>query len=252
MKSWTAACFALAISLPAVAKEPTPTVFTTYANAEVVIEPDGRISDIKFVGPKLGSALESSLSAKIRAPDLFQAGLLNGTPARTHSMLTLQLRAESDLKNKQTLFSLHDVSVSTMLFSSGRNYPIYPENMLRNGREAKVVVEVSYDAHGVVTDAHVDAAQPKMHIDFERSALRYARKAKFFVEEVGGVAQGGSAFVPVFYKIIDKSALAQYTFKLPSGGSLNMQPGEPTPDVTSTKMQASLSKPFVPQALTDG
>ena len=67
------------------------------------------------------------------------------------------------------------------------------------------------------------------------------------------ICAGGSAFVPVTYKIVSDSELsALYTFKLPSGGSLNMQPGEQTPDVTSTKMQASLSRPFVPQALTDG
>ena len=253
MKSWIATCFALAISISALAKEPIPTVFTTYANAEVVIEADGQVSDIKFVGPKLGSALESSLSAKIRAPDLFQVGLLNGKPARTHSMVQLQLRAESDLKNKQTLFSLNDISVSTMFFTSGRDYPIYPERMIQNQREAKVLVQVSYDAKGTVTDAQVDATQPRVHLDFERSALRYVRRLKFFVEEVGGVAQGGSATVPVFYKIISNDQLAAlYTFKLPSGVSIDMQPGEPKPDVTSTKTQASLSKPFVPQALTDG
>ena len=253
MKSWIAVGFALAISMSAVAKESMPTVFTTYTHAEVVIEADGQVSDIKFVGQKLGNALESSLSAKIRAPDLFQAGLLNRKPARTHSMMRLQLRAESDLKDKQTLFSLHDISVSTMFFTSGRNYPVYPESMLRNQREAEVIVQVSYDAEGTVTDARVNPTQPRLHLDFERSALRYARRLKFFVEEVGGVAQGGSATVPVFYKIISNDQLAAlYTFKLPSGVSIDMQPGEPKPDVTSTKTQASLSKPFVPQALTDG
>ena len=252
MKSWIAACFALAISLSAAAKEPIPTVFTTYANAEIVIESDGRVSDIKFVGPKLGSTLESELSAKIRAPDLFQAGLLNGKPARTQTMLMLQLRAESDLKNKQTLFSLHDISVSTITLNA-RNYPIYPERMLQNQREANLLLKVNYDVNGVVTDARIDADQPKVHIDFVHSALRFARKMQFFVENVGGVAQGGEAFVPVFYKMAGSSEnAANYTFRLPSGERLNMRPGEPKPEVTSTKMQASLSKPFVPQALTDG
>ena len=238
--------------MSAVAKEPVPTVFTTYANTEIVIESDGRVSDIKFIGPKLGSALESSLAAKIRAPDLFQVGLLNGKPARTHTMLQLQLRAESDLENKQTMFSLHNISVSTMPVANAQNYLIYPESMLRNQREAKLVVQVTYDANGAVTDAQLDLAQPKVHAAFSRSALRYARKMKFFVEKVGGVAQGSIAFIPVIYKIAGQNELlANYTFRLPSGGRLDMQPGEPVSNVISTKMQVSLSKPFVPQALTD-
>ncbi len=253
MNSWTAACLALVISTSAVAKEPMPTVFNTYANAEIVIEPDGWVSDIKFVGSKLGATLESSLSAKIREPGLFQTGLINGKPAQTHSMLQLQLRAESDLKNKQALFSLYNIAVSTMYLPDSQNYVIYPERMLQKGREAKVLVHVSYDTNGAVTDAHVDETQSKVHADFARSALRYTRNLKFFVETVGGVKQGGSAFVPVYYVIAEnKEALASYVFKLPSGERLEMQPGEPTPDVTATKMQASLTKPFMPQALTDG
>ncbi len=253
MTKWIAVCFALAISLSAVAKAPAPTVFNTYAFAEIVIESNGKVSDIKFVGPKLGATLEQVLIAKIRAPNLLQVGLLNDKPARTHSMLLMKLRAESDLKNKQTLFSLHDVSVSTMPVPNRRNHPIYPENLMRWGHEAKVIVQVSYDANGAVTDAHVDTAQPKVHADFARSALRYARSMKFFVEKVGGVAQGGSVVIPVFYKMVGENESPPfYTFKLPSGERLNMYPGEPAPEVTSTKMQASLSKPFVPQALTDG
>lgn len=253
MTKWIALCFALAISLSAVAKEPTPTVFNTYAYAEVVIEPDARVSDIKFVGTKLGSALESILVAKIRAPNLLQAGLLNGKPARTNSMLLLQLRAESDLKNKQTLFTLHNISVSTMPLPNSRNRMIYPETMLRWQREAKIVVQVNYDAKGAVTDAHVDTTQPKVHIDFERSALRYARNLKFFVEKVGEVRQGGSVFIPVVYKMLGPNeSPAFYSFKLPTGESLDMYPGEPAAEVIPTKMQASLIKPFVPQALTGG
>jgi|GEM_PF-3521285 len=253
MKSWIAAGFALAISLSAVAKEPIPTVFTTYANAKIVIESDGRVSDIKFVGPKLGATFESSLSAKIREPGLFQTGLLNGKPAQTHSMLQLQLRAESDVKNKQTVFSLYNIVVSTRYLPDSHNYVIYPKRMLQRGREAQVLVHISYDANGAVIDAHVDETQSKVHADFARSALRYTRNLKFFVETVGGVKQGGSAFVPVSYKIVgNDDVLANYEFRLPSGERLQMQPGEPVPDVTSTKMQASLTKPFVPQALTDG
>ncbi len=253
MNTLTAACFALLINMSAVAKEPVPKVFNTYANAEIVIESDGRVSDITFVGPKLGATLESSLSAKIREPGLFHTGMLNGKPAQTHSMLLLQLRAESDLKNKQALFSLHNISVSTRYLPDSKNYVIYPRRMLQRGREAEVLVHIRYDANGVVIDAHVDESQSKVHADFALSALRYTRNLKFFVETVGGVKQGGSASVPVFYKIVgNNDSLANYVFRLPSGERLEMQPGEPAPDVTATKMQASLTKPFVPQALTDG
>ena len=125
--------------------------------------------------------------------------------------------------------------------------------MLQNQREANLLLKVSYDVNGVVTDARIDADQPKVHIDFVHSALRFARKMQFFVENVGGVAQGGEVFVPVSYKMAGSSEnAANYTFRLPSGERLNMRPGEPKPEVTSTKTQASLSKPFVPQALTDG
>ena len=254
MNKWIAACFAFAISLSAVAKAPIPTVFNTYAYAEVVIEPDARVSDIKFVGAKLGSGLESILVAKIRAPNLLQAGLLNGKPARTNSMLLLQLRAESDLQNKQTLFTLHNISVSTMPVPDSRNRVIYPENMLRQQRDAKVVLQVSYDAKGTVTDAHVDATEPKVPADFARSALRYARNLKFFVEKVGDVRQGGSVSIPVVYKMLGKNESPEtYSFKLPTGESLDMYPGEPAAEVIpTTKMQASLTEPFVPQALTGG
>ena len=252
MKKWIAVALALAISMTVFAKQPIRTVFNTFANAEIVIESDGRVSDVKFVGPKLGSALESLLAAKIKAPSLFQVGRLNGKPARTHSLVTLQLRAESDLKNKQTLFSLHNISVSTMMLPNNRNRLAYPENMLRNLREADVLVKVSYDANGEVTSAHVDESRAKVHLDFERSALRFARKLKFFVERVGGLPQGGSAFIPVNYKIAGISYMENYTFTLPSGARLNMQPGEPESDVVSTEMNASLTKPFVPQALTGG
>ena len=251
MNKWIAVCFALMFSQSGMAKAPIPTVFNTYAYAEIVIESDARVSQIKFVGPKLGSTLESLLVQKIQTPNFLQVGLLNGKPARTHSLLILQLRAESDLKNKQTLFSLHNVSVSTMALPSPRNNPIYPESMLRWQREAKVVVLVTYDANGTVTAADVDESQPKVHADFARSALRYARNVKFFVEKVGGVAQGGSAYVPVFYKIVGDSS-ANYTFRLPSGSRLDMRAGEPELEVSALKMQASLTRPFVPQALTGG
>ncbi len=248
-----ALCFALSMSLASLAKAPEPTVFTTYAKAEIVIEADGQVSMVKFVGPKLGNALETSLSRKIKAPNLFQAGLLNGKPARTHSLVMLQLRAQSDVAQNQTVFSLHNVFVNTMALPDQRNRIIYPENMLRNHWEAQLTVAVSYDAKGDVTDAQVDETQAKVHAEFRRSALRYARNMKFFVEEVGGVAQGGQVFVPLVYKIAgENDAFGPYTLKLPAGGHLDMQPGEPAPDLMSSKMNAALTQPFVPQSLMDG
>jgi TonB family protein len=249
--SIAALIFGLLTSSALLAKAPTPKVFTTYASAEITLEADGSVTEVKFVGPRLGEKLEAALSAKIRAPNLFLAGQVNGKPARTHSLVQLQLRAESDLKNKQTLFSLHNVSISTMALPSNSNFLKYPLSMMQANREARLSVRVTYDAKGFVTDAQIDQTQPKVHIEFRQSALRFARNMKFFVEEVNGIAHGGGAIIPVVYALQDDSS-ARYTFKLPSGERLEMQAGEPAPEVRSEKTQASLTKPFVPQALSDG
>jgi TonB family protein len=247
-----ALCFALSLSLTIGAAAPIPSVFTSYANAEIVIEANGEVSAIQFVGPKLGDGLEASLSSKIKAPNLFQAGQLNGKPARTRSLITLQLRAQSDVAKKQTVFSLYNVMVSTMAMPNPKNRLNYPESMLRTRREAKLTVAVTYNARGDVTDAQIDPA-PNVHEQFRKSALRYASNMKFFVEEVGGIKQGGQARIPIVYKIAGRDdATGPYTLRLPAGGHLDMQPGEPAPELISVKMNAALTKPFVPQSLLDG
>lgn len=68
--------------------------------------------------------------------------------------------------------------------------PRYPSSAQRRGIEAVVTVSLDIDANGEVQDARVIATQaPRYGKDFEKSALRAAKRTQYFPQTVNGIAQ---------------------------------------------------------------
>lgn len=235
--------FGLFFSVCAVAERPT--VFTTWVQAQIDIEADGQVSRVDFLKQDLGDKLTESLRKTLQQPSLFTPGKVDGQLARTQVGVSIQLRAETLLKQKQTLFSIANISLMPLYSSGIKVGPEYPMERFKANKEGSVFLGVSYDTKGKVHEVTVLRSEGGK--SFERAATRWASNMRFVPESVGGVGVAGSVRVPVYFKI--GTGEASYFFKMPGGQKLMMRPGDAPPALEDANTQASLSKPFKPQPL---
>jgi protein TonB len=80
-----------------------------------------------------------------------------------------------------------------------RFQPVYPPAALRAGITGTVIVQVTYDANGTVTDASV--YKSSRNRDLDRSAVTAVRKWKINPNIKNGQATGGTALITVDFTL---------------------------------------------------
>ena len=79
------------------------------------------------------------------------------------------------------------------------NPPRYPPAALRSGITGTVILIISVDAQGNVTDVEVERSSRNR--DLDRAAIQAARKWRFNPAQVDGVNSAGRVRVPVDFNL---------------------------------------------------
>ncbi|HIY72118.1 MAG TPA: energy transducer TonB, partial [Candidatus Luteimonas excrementigallinarum] len=91
------------------------------------------------------------------------------------------------------------IEASVDVSSRAMNPPRYPPAALRSGITGTVILIISVDAQGNVTDVEVERSSRNR--DLDRAAIQAARKWRFNPAQVDGVASAGRVRVPVDFNL---------------------------------------------------
>lgn len=92
-----------------------------------------------------------------------------------------------------------DISAAVDISSKNMNPPKYPPSAYRAGIQGEVVLIVSVDASGNVTDVSVEKSSRNR--DLDRAAMEAARKWRFNPAVVNGQKAAGRVRVPVNFTL---------------------------------------------------
>jgi len=204
--------------------ERLPQRLITSISAEVTVGADGQLQSIGELSAALDPHMRDLVLAEMRAVQ-FSPGRLDGRPVsvRTNLSLTLGLRDAAERGN----FVLELVDVGTGATMTSRRPPKYPDAMLQQGREAKLMIHLRYDADGRVVDVEIISADlPERHV--KRELMRAAHSWRFDPEKVDGVGLAGEAFVPVSFTL-DRPT-PKFIVRTKSGTRLEFEAEKPRED----------------------
>ncbi|MGO1891624.1 MAG: energy transducer TonB, partial [Luteimonas sp.] len=91
------------------------------------------------------------------------------------------------------------IEASVDVSSRAMNPPRYPPSALRSGITGTVILIVSVDANGNVTDVEVERSSRNR--DLDRAAIQAARKWSFNPAVVDGVSSAGLVRIPVDFTL---------------------------------------------------
>lgn len=92
-----------------------------------------------------------------------------------------------------------DVSASIDISYKNRNPPQYPIQAMRQGHQGEVILNITINAQGEVTDVTIEKSSGYRELD--RAAEQAARKWKFNPGVHNGKAAGGVVRVPVNFSL---------------------------------------------------
>lgn len=132
----------------------------------------------------------------------FVPGRLNGQPAPTETILTLDI-ALVPVAGDKFVVRIDDARTGGALAIKGiRKPPKYPPSAIQHHVQGMVVLKVDYDADGRVVSAKPHENAPKVAPELVRSAEHAVKEWTFTPEVVGGHAVAGSAIVPTCFEIV--------------------------------------------------
>jgi TonB family protein len=189
----------LAISaLPATAKtslEQPPKAIMFRVDYHLVLAADGSIEILKSQKEGIRSVLVDNLEKQIRSWK-FTPGSINGQVQRTETNLSLNVEARPE-NGSDYQIRIHDAHTGVWLTPAKLVPPKYPSEQLRNGAEAVLTLQVSYDADGKVTNVVRPGAKIKGMAPFELASIEAIKQWRFEPEKIGGLGVPGDALVPV-------------------------------------------------------
>lgn len=164
--------------------------------ADVVVSPEGEITE--FSVDERFKAMEQTLHV-IAAKWRFQPVLQAGQPAAVHT--TLWLRLHLDRNPAGATARLEYVSNGSN--AQRMMQPRFPSDALREGSSGIVLLEVSHDAEGRVTNVRVDSSLASRQRDrkaFEVAAMQAAGAWVLKPQRINGVGMPGRVKVPVWFQ----------------------------------------------------
>lgn len=177
--------------------ERLPQRLVTSISAEVTVGADGKLLSIGELSPKLDPQMRDLMLAEMRAVE-FSPGKLDGQPVAVQTNLSLTLGLRDGAEPGDFVLELVDVATGPSMTS--RRPPKYPDALLQQGREAKVMTHLRYDTEGRVIDAAIIAADlPERFV--KNVVLRAAHTWRFEPEVADGKRLAGEAFVPVTFTL---------------------------------------------------
>ena len=202
--------------------ERLPQRLVTSISAEVTVGPDGQLQSIGELSVKLDPEMRELVLAEMRAVE-FSPGRLGGQPVAVQTILSLTLGLRDGAEPGEFVLELVDVGTGPSM--SSRRPPKYPNAMLQQGREAKVMTHLRFDAEGRVIDAEIiSASLPEHHV--KDAVLRAAHSWRFEPERADGNGIPGEAFVPVYFTL-DRPA-PTFKVRLKSGTRLEFAAEQPS------------------------
>lgn len=173
--------------------------------ADVVVSAQGEVTEFS-VEPRF-KALEDLLRGVVLRWR-FQPATLDGKPVDMGTTLMLRLSVQGGGEGDRERVSVEYLGNGSGIDSSAQ--PRYPAAAVRSGASAIVLLEVTHDAAGRVTDVQVSqsqSSQARLRQDFEMASREAARRWVFTPERINGVAVGGKALVPVKYQMSSGDAV---------------------------------------------
>ncbi|RYD15102.1 MAG: hypothetical protein EOP90_09140 [Lysobacteraceae bacterium] len=171
----------------------------------VALDASGAVTQLESIDtldPAVAAPLERAISGWS-----FEPGRIDGVAAPTETTLTLDLRfvpADGD----RYAIRIDDARTGGRVDaeSSRRHFPRFPNQALKRGLFAMIVVKVDYDASGTVV-----AVEPQSELglnassSLEKATVAAVRQWAIQPERVGGRAVASSLMLPVCYSVVAAS-----------------------------------------------
>ena len=173
--------------------------------AHVVVSPEGLISE--FSVEERFQGMEDKLH-DITAKWRFKPVLQDGQPARVET--TLWLRLHLDRSPEGATARLEYLGNSS--YTQRMMPPRFPSDSLRDGSSGIVMLEVSHDADGRVTNLRVAASESSRQRDrkaFEVAAMQAAGAWVLKPQRINGVGVPASVRVPVVFNNFGRDPLPE-------------------------------------------
>lgn len=192
-----ATCLTMAAPAEASKVERLPQRLVTSISADVTVGADGKLESIGELSAELDPQMRELVLSEMRAVE-FSPARLNGRPVAVQTSLSLKLGLRDGSEPGD--FALELVDVSTGPAMTSRRPPKYPDALLQQGREAKVMTHLRYDDEGRVIDAAIVAADlPERFV--KSAVLRAAHSWRFEPEKANGQGLPGEAYIPVIFRL---------------------------------------------------
>ena len=161
----------------------------------LVLTADGQIEILKSQKENISKVLADNLENQIRSWK-FTPGSLNGVPQRTESNLSLNIEATREIGGDYQI-RITDAYTGMRMKPGALAHPKYPAEQLRNGDEAVLQFQVTYDSDGEVIDVVRSGQKVKGKAPFELASIQAIKQWSFEPEKIGGLGVPGSAIIPV-------------------------------------------------------
>lgn len=198
-----APCFAFATEVQTTAMDGEATTNAPKFRTKwlVSLDAEGHVVGIEPADATLVESARVPLERAIREWR-FVSGRVNGTPAPTQTILTLDIALVPAGEDRFNVRIEDAHTGGDIAIKGARKPPRYPSDAIQHRWRGMVVLKVDYDADGrVVASSPADGA-PTVAMSLVRSAEKAVKDWAFSPEVVGGHALAGSAFVSVCFDIV--------------------------------------------------
>jgi TonB family protein len=148
-------------------------------------------------------ALREKLEPAVRSWK-FQPGTVNGTPAATDTLLSVQISLLPSADGKTYSVRFDDVRTGGYVAGSSKP-PRFPANEARklmgNGGFAQLVFEVSYDKSGKVNNVVIASGSTQSKGSLAEYAEKAVREWSYQPEQVAGFGVPGTVIVPICFSV---------------------------------------------------
>lgn len=200
--------FALAVGMLAVAAAGTlhagdkaPDAIPLSLSWQLSIDAQGHVAQLQATPDKRAERMpqvRAVLEKKIREWQ-FVPGSVDGKPQATETLLTVSTTLPAQ-RGDDYQVRIDDVRTGAGI---GKMVPPrYPIDAVSKGASGRVVVNVSFDADGKVTEAKADYSQSNAPGILIKAALDAAKSWTFQPERVGGHGVAGSTMLPTCFQLV--------------------------------------------------
>ncbi|MBK7013237.1 MAG: energy transducer TonB [Xanthomonadales bacterium] len=174
------------------------------------LDAEGHITALEPNGKPI-DALRQKLEPTIRNWE-FVPGTVDGRPARTDTLLSVQVALTAMAGSDQLSVTIEDVRTGGFV-AGNRKPPRFPPaeatRLINGSGFASVVFEVSYDLDGKVEEVTPIASSPAMKGRFKEYAETAVRSWRYEPERVAGIGVPGKVVVPLCFSVGSNRTSAQ-------------------------------------------